>query len=263
MGAHLRNGKNISFEQQAAAAAREQQRAEQRRTRLPDAQLDAERASGSDDQFVVQGRDQQVPGSFPGQPAHGGPSNSPAATFGERGSAELPSASFSSGIRQSIPPSQGINQGSREEYSLSPARSSAFAELESSLPPLMGFEELDQLEPTSLEDHLLDPHRGVAPSEINSRATSIALASARSTPVPAPVDRQEFLVTRREAPPRPPSQTAQPLRTRGSATPMQNQLVLREMTEAPQPQDQVTTMSNILHGQWLYSSTPRRTGTST
>ncbi|PLW07492.1 hypothetical protein PCASD_26519 [Puccinia coronata f. sp. avenae] len=130
-------------------------------------------------------------------------------------------------------------------------RSSAFAELESSLPPLMGFEELDQLEPTSLEDHLLDPHRGVAPSEINSRATSIALASARSTPVPAPVDHQEFLVTRREAPPRPPSQTAQPLRTRGSATPMQNQLVLREMTEAPQPQDQVTTMSNILHGQWL------------
>ncbi|PLW40774.1 hypothetical protein PCANC_13515, partial [Puccinia coronata f. sp. avenae] len=65
-------------------------------------------------------------------------------------------------------------------------RSSAFAELESSLPPLMGFEELDQLEPTSLEEHLFDPHRGVAPSEINSRATSIALASARSTPVPAP-----------------------------------------------------------------------------
>ncbi|PLW57333.1 hypothetical protein PCANC_02455 [Puccinia coronata f. sp. avenae] len=130
-------------------------------------------------------------------------------------------------------------------------RLSAFAELESSLPPLMGFEELNQLEPTSIENHLFDPHRGLAPSEINSRATSIALASARSTPVPAPVDRQEFLVARREAPPQPPSQTAQPLRARGSATPMQNQLVLREMIKAPQPQDQVTTMSNILHGQWL------------
>ncbi|PLW57477.1 hypothetical protein PCANC_02613 [Puccinia coronata f. sp. avenae] len=133
------------------------------------------------------------------------------------------------------------------ESSLPPA----FAELESSLPPLMRFKGLDQLEPTSIEHHLFDPHRGVAPSEINSGAISIALASARSTSVPAPVDRQEFLVTRREAPRRPPSQTAQPLRARGSATPMQNQLVLREMTEAPQPQDQVTTMSNILHGQWL------------
>jgi hypothetical protein len=80
-------------------------------------------------------------------------------------------------------------------------RSSAFAELESSLPPLMGFEELDQLEPTSMEDSLFDPHCGVAPSEINSRATSISLDSACSTPVPTPVDRQEFLVTRREAPP--------------------------------------------------------------
>ncbi|PLW48335.1 hypothetical protein PCASD_02959 [Puccinia coronata f. sp. avenae] len=183
MGAHLRNGKNISFEQQAAAAAREQQRAEQLRTRLPDAQLDAERASGPDGQFIVHGRDQQVPGSFPGQPAHGGPSNSPAAASGERGSTELPREPFGSGIRQPIPHPRELTRDHGRNTPLALPRSSAFAELESSLPPLMGFEELDQLEPTSLEEHLFDPHRGVAPSEINSRATSIALASARSTPV--------------------------------------------------------------------------------
>ena len=34
-------------------------------------------------------------------------------------------------------------------------------------------------------------------------------------------------------------------------TPNLNQLILWEMTEAPQPQDQVTTMLNILQGQWL------------
>ncbi|PLW26115.1 hypothetical protein PCASD_25809 [Puccinia coronata f. sp. avenae] len=200
MGAHLRNGKNISFEQQAsaAAAAREQQRAEQLQTRLPDAQIDAEQASGSDDQFVVHGRDQQVPGSFPGQPAQGGPSDSSAAVFGERGSTELPSKSHSSGTRQSIPPPQGTNQGSREEYSLSPAALERLCRAREKPAPLMGFEELNQLEPTSMEDHLFNPHCGVATSEINSRATSIALASACSTPVPAPVDRQEFLVTRRE-----------------------------------------------------------------
>ncbi|PLW32614.1 hypothetical protein PCASD_13072 [Puccinia coronata f. sp. avenae] len=111
-------------------------------------------------------------------------------------------------------------------------RLSAFAELESSLPPLMGFEELNQLEPTSIENHLFDPHRGLAPSEINSRATSIALASARSTPVPAPVDRQEFL-------------------SQGISHSHAEPASFAKMIKAPQPQDQVTTMSNILHGQWL------------
>ncbi|PLW52082.1 hypothetical protein PCANC_15985 [Puccinia coronata f. sp. avenae] len=138
-------------------------------------------------------------------------------------------------------------------------RSSAFAKLESSLPPLMGFEELDQLDPLDLDQPTYDPHRGVAPSEINSRATSLALASAQSTPVPLPVDRQDFLVTRREAPTTPqptvPLQMPTPrARARESAPPMTpspNQLILREMTKAPQPQDQVTTMSNILQGQWL------------
>ncbi|PLW39048.1 hypothetical protein PCANC_22572 [Puccinia coronata f. sp. avenae] len=51
-------------------------------------------------------------------------------------------------------------------------------------------------------------------------------------------------------------------RARESAPPMTpspNQLVLREMTKAPQPQDQVTTMSNILQGQWLlYMNTHKK-----
>ncbi|PLW41023.1 hypothetical protein PCANC_21411 [Puccinia coronata f. sp. avenae] len=123
----------------------------------------------------------------------------------------------------------------------------------------MGFEELDQLDPTETDQMMYDPHCGVAPSEINSRATSIALASARSTPAPAPVDRQEFLVTHREIPAAPQPIFPQPpptptARARDSAPPMTptpNQLVLREMTKAPHSQDQVTTMSNILQGQWL------------
>ncbi|PLW19253.1 hypothetical protein PCANC_20042 [Puccinia coronata f. sp. avenae] len=120
-------------------------------------------------------------------------------------------------------------------------RSSAFAELESSLPPLMGFEELDQL---TGEHPPYDPHRGVTPSEVNSRAASIALASTRSTPVPQPVERQDFLVTRQELQPPPPRETA-------STTPVQNQLVLQEMTEAPLPPDPAETILDVFHGQWL------------
>ncbi|PLW06843.1 hypothetical protein PCANC_28688, partial [Puccinia coronata f. sp. avenae] len=121
-------------------------------------------------------------------------------------------------------------------------RSSAFAELESSLPPLMGFNELDHL--TEAHPHY-DPHRGVTPSEINLRAASIALASTRSTPVPRPIERQEFLVTRRD------QQLPPPLRSTEPTTPVQNQLVLREMTEVPRPPDPAETISDVFHGQWL------------
>ncbi|PLW48016.1 hypothetical protein PCANC_09420 [Puccinia coronata f. sp. avenae] len=118
----------------------------------------------------------------------------------------------------------------------------AFAKLESSLPPLMGFDELDHL----TEAHPnYDPHRGVTPSEINSRAASIALASTRSTPVPRPIERQEFLVTQQDQQPPPPP------RSKESTTPVQNQLVLREMTEVPRPPDPAETISDVFHGQWL------------
>ncbi|PLW27910.1 hypothetical protein PCASD_25931 [Puccinia coronata f. sp. avenae] len=139
-------------------------------------------------------------------------------------------------------PVQGVPRREMDPYT-TPAlpRSSAFAKLESSLPPLMGFEELDQL---TGEHPPYDPHRGVTPSEVNSRAASIALALTRSTPVPQPVERQDFLVTRRELQPPPPRETA-------STTPVQNQLVLREMTEAPPPPDPAETILDVFHGQWL------------
>ncbi|PLW07389.1 hypothetical protein PCANC_28085 [Puccinia coronata f. sp. avenae] len=169
MGAHLRNGKNISFEQQAAAAAREQQRAEQLRTRLPDAQLDAERASGPDAN-----------------------SSSTAETSRSQvaSQANLPTADHQTHPPQ--PPVKEAAQNYPENPSLRPAALERLRRTREQPAPVDGIRRADQLEPTSLEEHLFDPHRGVAPSEINSRATSIALASARSTPVPAPVDRQEF-----------------------------------------------------------------------
>ncbi|PLW23725.1 hypothetical protein PCANC_28257 [Puccinia coronata f. sp. avenae] len=103
----------------------------------------------------------------------------------------------------------------------------------------MGFDELDHL----TEAHPnYDPHRGVTPSEINSRAASIALASTRSTPVPRPIERQEFLVTQQDQQPPPPP------RSKESTTPVQNQLVLREMTEVPRPPDPAETISDVFHG---------------
>ncbi|PLW34282.1 hypothetical protein PCANC_17692 [Puccinia coronata f. sp. avenae] len=141
--------------------------------------------------------------------------------------------------------SQAAMEQSREEgRRILPAlpRSSAFAELESSLPPLMGFDELDHLTEAHQQ---YDPHRGVTPSEVNSRAASIALASTRSTPVPWPIERQEFLVSRRDQQPPPPPRPTE------STTPVQNQLVLCEMTEVPRPPDPAETISDVFHGQWL------------
>ncbi|PLW45876.1 hypothetical protein PCASD_08620 [Puccinia coronata f. sp. avenae] len=106
----------------------------------------------------------------------------------------------------------------------------------------MGFEELDQITETN---PAYDPHRGVTPLAVNSQAASIALALTQSTPVSRPVERQEFLVTRREIPPPPPPRDTE------STTPVQNQLVLREMTEVPQQPDHAATISDVFHGQWL------------
>jgi hypothetical protein len=56
---------------------------------------------------------------------------------------------------------------------------------------LMGLEEKDQL---NLEPIYL-PNQGIAPLEVFLRANSTAIALARSTPVPHPVERQTFAVT--------------------------------------------------------------------
>ncbi|PLW34141.1 hypothetical protein PCASD_11621 [Puccinia coronata f. sp. avenae] len=130
---------------------------------------------------------------------------------------------------------------------------------------LMGLEEIDQLE---LEPVYL-PNQGIAPSEIFSRATSTALESSRSTPVPHPVERQTFSVSNREAPPPLTAGSTTPTATRLSA-PTNVQPRGREMSIDPSPlnqialrgremsvdtnipaQDELTTISNIFQGQWL------------
>jgi hypothetical protein len=130
---------------------------------------------------------------------------------------------------------------------------------------LMRLEEIDQLE----MEPIFQPDQGIAPLEIFSRAQSTAVTSNRSTPVPHPVERQAFAVTRREVPP---SSMARSMTTTGNrpsahmnAPPRgidmsidpspHNQVALRgrEMsidTKIP-AQDKLTTISNIFQGQWL------------
>jgi hypothetical protein len=106
---------------------------------------------------------------------------------------------------------QAEMESCREEgHCILPAlpRSSAFAELENSLPPLMGFDKLDCLTKAHPQ---YDPHRGVTPLEVNSRAASIALASNRSTPVPWPIEQQEFLAARQDQHLPPPPDQRNPL----------------------------------------------------
>ncbi|PLW29399.1 hypothetical protein PCANC_24332 [Puccinia coronata f. sp. avenae] len=229
MGAHLRNGKNISFKQQAAA--RDQQRAEQQ---------------GAEQQRSEQQHSEQYHRS------HLSKSALEAMTASPHPNQQAPSTATRTQPQPAhqldLTPSH-VNQTQIESHRgvvchTPPAlpRLSAFAELESSLPPLMGFEELDQITETN---PAYDPHRGVSPLAVNSQAASIALASTQSTPVSRPVERQEFLVTRREIPLPPPPRDTE------STTPVQNQLVLREMTEVPQQPDHAATISDVFHGQWL------------
>jgi hypothetical protein len=231
MGAHLRNGKDLSFKHQAAAAAtaRNQRRAEQQRRKqhqtsqrsVPTAEATTSSAGGTH-QGANQGAPQlpQTKGEHP--PSDRIARSSQLASIKRT----LPQSAYS----QSSNPSQSnkAQMGTRHkaDHRILPAlpRLSAFAKLESSLPPLMGFEELDLLTEANLP---YDPPRGVTPSEVNSQAASTALASTQSTPVPRPIEQQEFLVTRQELPLPPPP------RSKESNTPIQNQLVLREMTEAP------------------------------
>ncbi|PLW43375.1 hypothetical protein PCANC_13224 [Puccinia coronata f. sp. avenae] len=221
MGAHLRNGKNISFEQQAAAAAaaRDQQRAEQ---------LHAEQKRTEEQQLAEQYyTGQQYLDQYPSFPACHSRQRS-YKRYNQRATAWSPprNSLVTSNQRRTSPwlhylRATNARSPIRSRESLwremdpytTPAlpRSSAFAELESSLPPLMGFKELDQL---TGEHPPYDPHRG------------------------------DFLVTRQELQPPPPRETA-------STTPVQNQLVLREMTEAPLPPDPAETISDVFHGQWL------------
>jgi hypothetical protein len=129
---------------------------------------------------------------------------------------------------------------------------------------LMGLDKIDQLK----MEPAYQPGQGIAPSEVFSRAPSMALESNQSTPVPHPVERQHFAVLRREV--LPPSMD-------GSMTPTPTHLLApmnksqrREMSIDPSPynqvalrgremvvdtvmttQDELTTMSNIFQGQWL------------
>ncbi|POW21490.1 hypothetical protein PSHT_02381 [Puccinia striiformis] len=63
---------------------------------------------------------------------------------------------------------------------------SAFAELERSLPPLPDSERTHTLQEP------IDLNMGVSPRDVNPFATSLALASSASTPVPAYIDRLEW-----------------------------------------------------------------------
>ncbi|PLW12076.1 hypothetical protein PCASD_23022 [Puccinia coronata f. sp. avenae] len=129
---------------------------------------------------------------------------------------------------------------------------------------LMGLDKIDQLK----MEPAYQPGQGIAPSEVFSRAPSMALELNQSTPVPHPVERQHFAVLRREV--LPPSMA-------GSMTPTPTHLLApmnksqrREMLIDPSPynqvalrgremsvdtvmttQDELTTMSNIFQGQWL------------
>ncbi|OAV86722.1 hypothetical protein PTTG_10847, partial [Puccinia triticina 1-1 BBBD Race 1] len=66
-------------------------------------------------------------------------------------------------------------------------------------PPKSGFEELESALPPLGEDFLalpegetLPPDTGIPPALYNQRETSLALASACSTPVPRPIEREQM-----------------------------------------------------------------------
>ncbi|KNF00894.1 hypothetical protein PSTG_05786 [Puccinia striiformis f. sp. tritici PST-78] len=83
---------------------------------------------------------------------------------------------------------------SRSTQSALPLQS-AFAELERSLPPL------PDLERTHTQQDPIDLNMGVSPREVNPLATSLALASSASTPVPAYINRLEWNRPQSTAPP--------------------------------------------------------------
>ncbi|PLW38459.1 hypothetical protein PCASD_10369 [Puccinia coronata f. sp. avenae] len=148
---------------------------------------------------------------------------------------------------------------------LAPLPSRGYAEPLSNNLILMGLDKIDQLE---MEPAYL-PDQGIAPSEVCSQAPSTNIASQRSTPVPHPVERQAFTVTRREAPPPLMAGSTTPIPTRPLA-PMSAHHRGRDMSIDPSPynhvairgremsvdtempaQDELTTISNIFQGQWL------------
>ncbi|PLW27129.1 hypothetical protein PCASD_26384 [Puccinia coronata f. sp. avenae] len=142
--------------------------------------------------------------------------------------------------------------------------SNDYAAQESNSLMLMGLDEIDQLE----MEPAYQPDQGIAPLEVFSQAPSTALESNQSMPVPHPVERQHFAVSRREV--LPPSMAGSMTPTPTHRLAPTNESQRREMSIDPSPynqvalrgremsvdtvmttQDELTTMSNIFQGQWL------------
>ncbi|PLW49951.1 hypothetical protein PCASD_01362 [Puccinia coronata f. sp. avenae] len=174
---------------------------------------------------------------------------------------------------RAAPPSIPAPQASNHPLAtpLAPLPLRGYEEHESSM--LMRLEEIDQLE----MEPAYQPDQGIAPSEVFSRAPSTALASARSTPVPRPVERLKFAVSHREVPPPSMAGSMTPTGIHPSA-PMNGPPRGREMSIDPLPHNQVAlrgremsidteipaqdelTISNIFQGQWLLFVNAKESG---
>ncbi|PLW24088.1 hypothetical protein PCASD_14265 [Puccinia coronata f. sp. avenae] len=220
MGAHLRNGKNISFKQQAAAAAaaaRDQLHAEQKRTE--EQQLAKQYYTG-----------QQYPDQYP---------SSQLVTPANKATSVTTSGQQLGVLQETpwLPPTEGeLPRGSITSERPTPAHQSGPES------PSARNGSLYNPSPSALE-RLRRAREQFTPVDGFRRAGSADGRTSSLQPPPR-MERQDFLVTRQELQPPPPRETA-------STTPVQNQLVLREMTDAPLPPDPAETILDVFHGQWL------------
>ncbi|POW03246.1 hypothetical protein PSHT_11794 [Puccinia striiformis] len=132
-----------------------------------------------------------------------------------------------------------------------------FAELERSLPPL------PDLGRTYSRPDPIDLNQGVSPRDVNTLATSLALASSASTPVPAHIDRLVLNRSQSTAPPLIPIPTIEnrpmtPAVTQTNAETHQETPVTTTEEEEYVPPSK--TAKSMLDHQWLLFERARQAG---
>ncbi|KAH9452497.1 hypothetical protein Pst134EB_016449 [Puccinia striiformis f. sp. tritici] len=145
----------------------------------------------------------------------------------------------------------------QSRYPISPAAAERIAELERSLPPL------PDLGRTYSRPDPIDLNQGVSPRDVNTLATSLALASSASTPVPAHIDRLVLNRSQSTAPPLIPIPTIEnrpmtPAVTQTNAETHQETPVTTTEEEEYVPPSE--TAKSMLDHQWLLFERARQAG---